>query len=175
LSLVFATEPKKQLQERLIQSEQKLASYPTEDFYTRFPALYHQQQQHLFELSWQFLQIEAVRRKDEVIDSIRTYIDVISPHWDYEAMRKFATTWSTILKDVSLLFPVFASTLHSIRNFFPYIDSRCINLLIVDEAGMIPLHQLFPALVRCKKAMIVGDTSKLEPIISFSQSTIEQY
>ncbi len=100
-----------ELRGRLRQIEQQLASYPTEDFYTRFPQEYHQQQQHLFELSWQFLLLEAVRRKDEIIASIRTYIDVITPNWNYEARRKFAQHWSTILKDVSLLFPVFASTL----------------------------------------------------------------
>ena len=164
-----------ELRGRLTQIEQQLASYPKEDFYTRFPQEYHQQQQHLFELSWQFLQLEAVRRSDEVIASVRAYMDVITPNWNYEARRKFATSWSTILKDVSLLFPVFASTLQSIRNLLPYTDSGCIERLIVDEAGMIPLHQLFPALVRCNKAMVVGDPLQLEPIIPFSQSTIEQY
>nr|WP_281291270.1 AAA domain-containing protein [Hyella patelloides] len=168
-------EPRNELQERLTQIEQQLASYPTEDFYTRFPQEYHQQQQHLFERSRQFLLLEALRRKDKVIASLRTYIDVITPQWNYEARRKFASSWSTILKDVSLLFPVFASTLHSIRNLLPYPDSGCIELLIVDEAGMIPLHQLFPALVRSNKAMVVGDPLQLEPIIPFSQSTIEQY
>ncbi len=166
---------REKLRGRLTQIEQQLASYPTEDFYTRFPQEYHQQQQHLFELSWQFLLLEAVRRKNEIIASVRTYLDVITPNWNYEASRKFAQHWSTILKDVSLVFPVLASTLQSIRNLLPYTDSGCIERLIVDEAGMIPLHQLFPALVRCNKAMVVGDPLQLEPIIPFSQSTIEQY
>ncbi|MGB5632464.1 MAG: AAA domain-containing protein [Waterburya sp.] len=164
-----------ELRGRLKQIEQQLASYPTEDFYTRFPQEHHQLQVQLFELSWQFLLLEAVRRSDEVIASVRAYMDVITPDWNYEARRKFAQHWSTILKDVSLLFPVFASTLQSIRNLLPYTDSGCIDRLYVDEAGMIPLHQLFPALVRCNKAMVVGDPLQLEPIIPFSQSTIEQY
>ncbi len=171
----FLKKQRNELRVQLTQIEQQLASYPTEDFYTRFAQEYHQQQQHLFELSWKFLQLSAVRRKDEIIASIRIYIDVISPQWNYEARRKFASSWSTILKDVSLLFPVFASTLHSIRNLLPLTDSGCIDRLIVDEAGMIPLHQLFPALVRCNKAMVVGDPLQLEPIIPFSQSTQEQY
>ncbi len=166
---------REELTERLKQIEQQLASYPTEDFYTRFPREYHQEQQRLFELSWQFLQLEAVRRKDEVIVSLRTYIDVINAEWDYEARRQFATSWSSILRDVSLIFPVFASTLQSIRNLLPYPDSGCINRLIVDEASMIPLHQLFPALVRCNKAMIVGDPLQLEPIVPFNRTIIEQY
>ena len=166
---------REELTERLQEIEQQLAGYPTQDFYTRFPALYHQQQQQLFELAWQFLLKEAVRRKDEVIVSIRTYIDVINAEWDYEARRKFGRSGASILRDVSLIFPVWASTLQSIRNLLPYPDSGCINRLIVDEAGMIPLHQLFPALVRCNKAMIVGDPLQLEPIIPFNQSIIEQY
>ncbi|MEN9517430.1 MAG: hypothetical protein RLZZ381_18 [Cyanobacteriota bacterium] len=166
---------REELTERLKQIEQQLSCYPTQDFYTRFPREYHQEQQRLFELSWQFLQDEAVRRKEEVIASIRTYIDVINAEWDYEARRKFATSGASILRDVSLIFPVWASTLQSIRNLLPYPDSGCINRLIVDEAGMIPLHQLFPALVRCNKALIVGDPLQLEPIIPFNQSIIEQY
>ncbi len=127
------------------------------------------------QLAWQFLQHEAVRRKDEVIASIRTYIDVINAEWNHEAWRKFARSGASILRDVSLIFPVWASTLQSIRNLLPYPDSGCINRLIVDEAGMIPLHQLFPALVRCNKAMIVGDPLQLEPIVTFNRSIIEQY
>ena len=166
---------REELTQRLKQIEQQLACYPTEDFYTRFPREHHQEQQQLFELSWQFLQHEAVRRRDEVIVSLRTYIDVINAEWDHEAWRKFARSGASILRDVSLIFPVWASTLQSIRNLLPYPDSGCINRLIVDEAGMIPLHQLFPALVRCNKAMIVGDPLQLEPIIPFNRSIIEQY
>jgi len=133
----------------------------------------HQEQQQLFELAWQFLLSEAVRRKDEVIASIRTYIDVINRN--YEARRKFKRSQASILRDISLIFPVWASTLHSIRNLLPFPHSGCINRLIVDEAGMIPIHQLFPALVRCNKALIVGDPLQLEPIIPFNQSIIEKY
>jgi superfamily I DNA and/or RNA helicase len=154
---------------------QRLASYPTEDFYTRYPRDYQQQQQHLFKLAWQYLQSCALQRKKEVIASLKTYIDVISSEWDYEAQRRFANNWSSILRDVSLLFPVFASTLQSVRNLLPYPDSGCIDCAVIDEAGMIPLHQAFPVLVRSRQAVVVGDPLQLEPIVSFSQQTIEQY
>ena len=166
---------RKKLTERLGEIEQQLDCYPTQDFYTRFPQEYHQEQQQLFELAWQFLLSEAVHRKDKVIASIRTYIDVINVEFNHEAYRKFAISGASILQDISLIFPVWTSTLHSIRNLLPFPDSGCINRLIVDEAGMIPLHQLFPALVRCNKAIIVGDPLQLEPIVPFNQSIIEQY
>ncbi|ACK74123.1 superfamily I DNA/RNA helicase (plasmid) [Gloeothece citriformis PCC 7424] len=155
--------------------EQRLASYKTEDFYTRFPVEYHQQQQQLFLLSWQYLQQEALRRKDEVIRSIEIYIDVINSEKNHDAWCRFTANYSSILRDVSLLFPVFASTLHSVRNLFPYLKKGCIDVSVIDEAGMIPSHQPLPVLVRSRRAVIVGDPLQLEPIVPFSQSTIEQY
>ncbi len=154
---------------------QRLASYPTEDFYTRFPSEHHRQQQQLFKLSWQSLQQEALRRKAEVMASLKTYIDVISSEWNHDAQRRFSNDWSRILRDVSLLFPVFASTLQSVRNLLPYPDNGCIDCSVVDEAAMSLPHQLFPVLVRSRQSVVVGDPLQLEPIVPFSQSTIEQY
>lgn len=155
------------------QVEQRLAGYPTQDFYTRFYTEHHPLSVQLFEWSWQYLQLQALRRKHEAIASLKTYISVLSGEW--EAYRSFGRDWRNIYSDLSLLFPVITSTLHSVRNLLPYPDSGCIDQLIVDEAGMIPLHQLFPALVRCQKALVVGDPLQLEPVISFSKQTLEQY
>ncbi|MBW4567210.1 MAG: AAA family ATPase [Tolypothrix carrinoi HA7290-LM1] len=155
------------------QVEKRLAGYPTQDFYTRFYTEQHPLAVQLFEWSWQYLQLQALRRKHEVIASLKTYISVLSGEW--EAFRSFGRDWRNIYSDLSLLFPVITSTLHSVRNLLPYPDSGCIDQLIVDEAGMIPVHQLFPALVRCKKALVVGDPLQLEPVISFSKQTLEQY
>ena len=171
---VLHSQLEKLLEQKALLS-QRLNSYPTEDFYTRYPQDNHQQQQDLFKLSWQYLQHCALQRKTEVIASVKTYIDVISSEWNYDAQRRFANNWSRILSDVSLLFPVFASTLQSVRNLLPYPDSGCISCAVVDEAGMIPLHQAFPVLVRAQQAVVVGDPLQLEPIVSFSQQTIEQY
>ncbi|MGI2907606.1 DEAD/DEAH box helicase [Tolypothrix sp. VBCCA 56010] len=153
--------------------EKRLAGYPTQDFYTRFYTEHHPLAVHLFEWSWQYLQLQALQRKHEVIASLKTYISVLSGEW--EAYRTFGRDWRNIYSDLSLLFPVITSTLHSVRNLLPYPDSGCIDQLIVDEAGMIPVHQLFPTLVRCKKALVVGDPLQLEPVISFSKQTLEQY
>ena len=171
---VLHSQLEKLLEQKALLS-QRLNSYPTEDFYTRYPQDNHQQQQDLFKLSWQYLQHCALQRKTEVIASLKTYIDVISSEWNYDAQRRFANNWSRILSNVSLLFPVFASTLQSVRNLLPYPDSGCISCAVVDEAGMIPLHQAFPVLVRAQQAVVVGDPLQLEPIVSFSQQTIEQY
>ncbi|MBW4565669.1 MAG: DNA helicase [Mojavia pulchra JT2-VF2] len=153
--------------------ENRLATYPTKDFYSRFYSELHSLQVELFELSWQFQQQEARRRKDEVVASIRTYIAVLNGEW--EAYRQLSHNWRNIYRDISLLFPVFLCTLHSIRSLLPYPDSGCIDQVIVDEAGQIPPHQVFPVLVRCNRALIVGDPLQLEPVVNLSDQKKEEY
>lgn len=70
---------------------------------------------------------------------------------------------------------MFLCTLHSIRNLLPYPDSGCIDQVIVDEAGQIPPHQVFPVLVRCNRALIVGDPLQLEPVVNLSDQKKEEY
>ncbi|MBD2303177.1 ATP-binding protein [Nostoc sp. FACHB-190] len=153
--------------------ENRLATYPTKDFYSRFYSELHSQQVELFEWAWQFQQQEARRRKDEVITSIRTYIALLNGEW--EAYRQLSQNWRNIYRDISLLFPVFLCTLHSIRSLLPYPDSGCIDQVIVDEAGQIPPHQIFPVLVRCNRALIVGDPLQLEPVVNLSNQRKEEY
>jgi len=153
--------------------ENRLGTYPTKDFYSRFYSELHSLQVELFEWSWQFQQQEALRRKDEVMASFRTYIAVLNGEWD--AYRQLSLNWKNIYRDISLLFPVFICTLHSIRNLLPYPDSGCIDQVIVDEAGQIPPHQVFPVLVRCNRALIVGDPLQLEPVVSLSDQKKEEY
>ncbi|MDZ7970826.1 MAG: hypothetical protein RM368_38885 [Nostoc sp. DedSLP03] len=100
----------KDLITRRSQIENRLATYPTKDFYSRFYTELHSLQVELFEWSWQFQQQEALRRKDEVIASIRTYIALLNGEWD--AYRQLSHNWRKIYQDISLLFPVFLCTLH---------------------------------------------------------------
>ncbi|MBG1270802.1 DEAD/DEAH box helicase [Nostoc sp. WHI] len=163
----------KDLITRRSQIENRLATYPSKDFYSRFYTELHSLQVELFEWSWQFQQQEALRRKDEVMASFRTYIALLNGEWD--AYRQLSHNWRNIYRDISLLFPVFLCTLHSIRNLLPYPDSGCIDQVIVDEAGQIPPHQVFPVLVRCNRALIVGDPLQLEPVVNLSDQKKEEY
>ncbi len=164
--LALAQHKQQQLQERL-------ASYPTQGFDSRFYTDYHQLQVQLFELSWQFQQLQALRRKEEVIASVRTYIGVLNGDW--EVKRQFRRDRHKVYRDISLLFPVFLSTLHSLRRLFPYLHSGCIDQAIIDEAGQICPHQPFPLLVRSSRAMFLGDPWQLEPVISLSDEDRDNY
>jgi hypothetical protein len=153
--------------------QRRLASYSNEDFYATFYTQYHSQQQNIFLLSWRYLEQEALRRKTEIIDSLRIYLRVL--YKDKDVWRTWSNCWQTVYRDLSLVFPVVTSTLHSVRNLFPYTDSGSIDQVIFDEAAMSPQHQAFPVLVRCKQLFIVGDPWQIEPVIPFSEQTLEQY
>ena len=161
----------RQRQQQQIQT--KIASYSERDFYSCFYTELHQLQVQLFELSWQFLLSTALLRKEAVIASIRTYIGVLNGEW--ETKRQFKRNWHSVYRDLSLLFPVFLSTLQSLRRLFPELHNGCIDLAIVDEAGQIPPHQVFPLLVRSRRAMFLGDPWQLEPIVPLSDSDKDLY
>lgn len=160
-----------QQQQQEIQA--RLASYPTQKFDRRFFRDHHPLQVQLFELSWAFLQQEALRKKDEIIPSIKTYLDVLNKDWDTK--RQFRREGHKVYRDISLLFPVFLSTLHSLRRLFPYFHHHCIDQAIIDEAGQIPPHLPFPLLVRSRRAIFLGDPWQLEPVVSLSDEEKEVY
>jgi hypothetical protein len=155
------------------QIQKKIASYCEQDFYSCFYVDYHQLQVQLFELSWQFQLSTALRRKEEIIASLRTYIGVLNGEW--ETKRQFKRNWHSVYRDLSLLFPVFLSTLQSLRRLFPELHNGCIDSAIIDEAGQIPPHQVYPLLVRSRRAMFFGDPWQLEPIVSLSDSDKDLY
>lgn len=155
------------------QLERRIANCPDQDFYDRFYVEFHSIQQELFELSLLFLKQEALRRKDEVVQSLQLYIDLLAG--DFDAWRRFSRHWKSLFRDLSLLFPVMTSTLHSLRNLFPFPDCECIDRVFADEAGAIAIHQLFPALVRARKALVVGDPQQLPPVMAFSDETLIKF
>ena len=174
-------------QERLTQLEPKLAdlttqqeqvgaqldSYPDSDFYSRFYRNHHDLQVQLFQRALEFLQLEALRRSDEVIRALETYGSALSG--DGDALLKLEIDGQTIYRDLSLVFPVITTSLHSLRNMFPHLQPDIVKLALVDEAGTTLVHQLFPLLVRSQQAVVGGDPQQIEPIINLCDETIRQY
>jgi AAA domain/PLD-like domain len=151
--------------------ENRLAT-PLEDFYTYFSQNFHEQQQELFQLSRKFLTQQALCYKDRVKPSLELYSNVLAGNW--KDKNKMAENLNEHIKNVSLFFPVITGTLLSIRNILPWVK-ECVDRTIVDEAGMIPLHQTFPLLVRSRKAIIVGDPLQIEPVITLSNQRRDDY
>lgn len=154
--------------------ESRLAN-PFEDFYSTFHTQYHEQHQNLFDLSRQFLVQEALRRKASIEAALRLYLKVLPGETERaKTIRRMSENLDEHLKALSLMFPVITCTLLSIRNMLPWID-ECVDRVIVDESGMIPLQQTFPLLVRTRKAIVVGDPLQIEPIMDQSQQTLDNY
>ncbi|MGB3491942.1 MAG: AAA domain-containing protein [Elainellaceae cyanobacterium] len=149
---------------------------PLPDFYHTFHIQYHKQHQTLFELSQEFLAQEALKRKGEVKDALETYQKVLADGTKQakESIRAKPFVPDKLCKSLSLMFPVITCTLLSIRNMLPWVK-ECVDRVIVDESGMIPLHYTFPLLVRSRKSIVVGDPLQIEPIMNQTQQTLDQY
>ncbi|MEH1960676.1 MAG: AAA domain-containing protein [Nostoc sp.] len=145
---------------------------PLENFYALFHQNFHDKQQELFKLSWQFLNQQALYNKDRGKQTLELYSSVLSGY--RKDKDRMAENLDEHIKYLSLIFPVITSTLPSVRNMLPWIE-ECVDRTIVDEAGMIDQHKTFPLLVRSRKAIIVGDPLQIEPIITLSQQRRENY
>jgi KaiC/GvpD/RAD55 family RecA-like ATPase len=152
--------------------EERLAIPLDDDYYCKFHMHYHEQHKELFNLSRQYLAEEALRRKVDIEATLKLYLGVLSG--TEEDRNRITGSLHAHLKNISLIFPVITSTLQSIRNMLPWTQ-QCADQVIVDESGMIPIHQTFPLLVRTRKAIVVGDPLQLEPIVNQSQQTLERY
>lgn len=72
---------------------------------------------------------------------------------------------------LSMVFPVLGCTLLSIRNIFP-LEFRIIGQTIIDEAGQCSASYLLPLLMRSKRAVVMGDTMQLEPVVKMREDEI---
>ncbi|BAY28969.1 superfamily I DNA and RNA helicases and helicase subunits-like protein [Nostoc carneum NIES-2107] len=172
-NILYTEEQINKASSNLTTLENRLAN-SLEDFYTTFPNNFHDTHQEIFLLSREFLTQQALQSKNEVKKTLELYSSFLSDSKNWKYKYTIAENLDEHLKNLSLIFPVVTSTLLSIRNMLPWI-SECIDRTIVDEAGMIDLHKTFPVLVRSRKAIIVGDPLQIEPIITLSNQTRENY
>jgi hypothetical protein len=164
---------------KVLQDLELQLSEPIGDFYATFHVHHHEQQQKLFRLAYEYLLQEAVKQKASVVPALNIYLDVLSRDGMTRTQAKDRITKTpAVLQEqmqwISLMFPVITCGLYSIKNMLPWLD-ECVDRSIIDEAGMIPLHQAFPLLVRSRQAIIVGDPLQIEPVITQSLNALENY
>jgi ABC-type lipoprotein export system ATPase subunit len=170
-SLSITQREKYEVSSEITAIERKLET-PLEDFYASFHQNFHDKHQELFHLSQEFLKQQALQHKDRVKSSLELYSSILSGNW--KDKYRMAENLDEHIKSLSLMFPVVTGALLSIRNMLPWVK-ECVDRTIIDEAGMIPLHQTFPLLVRSRQAIIVGDPLQIEPIISLSDQRRDNY
>ena len=100
----------------------------------------------------------------------------------YDKNKATAKTLSTIIrgkqkfpkKDFEKLKVAFPCIISSVRDFAEYIqlEKGLFDLIIIDEASQVSIAQAFPALIRAKKILVLGDKKQFSNLQSY-QATSE--
>ena len=78
--------------------------------------------------------------------------------------------WGTL----ALIVPVLSSTFSSFKRCFETVPAGGLDWLVVDEAGQaVPQHAV-GALMRARRALIVGDPLQIQPVITLDRSVDER-
>ncbi len=136
---------------------------------------------NMFMLSNEFLQLHVLKNKNAIINSLtvlksgnRLYLK------DSAGFKIDKSKLNEFLKNISLVYPVFSSTLMSMdKNFYLKLDEidcePIYNTCLADESGMIKAHEFISAAIRSKSAIVVGDPKQLEPVESGHSISIDTY
>ncbi|MFA6137400.1 MAG: AAA domain-containing protein [Sulfurimonas sp.] len=144
-------------------------------FLMYFKNEHHVKNAKLFALSLEYIWEMIIKNKKEIVKSLE--------EWEYsmkmfsfdDRKSEFFKNLEYHKKNISLVYPVMTTTLASSLGLFYSSKPDIYDYLIVDEAGMIPPHLLFPLIARSKRAVVVGDPKQLEPIITINNEKKEEY
>lgn len=76
-------------------------------------------------------------------------------------------SYTYFMQTLFMLIPVLSSTFASIGSFLEDIKKPFVlGALIIDEAGQAQPHMALGSMIRCKKAVIVGDPKQVEPVVT---------
>ncbi|WP_231944457.1 DEAD/DEAH box helicase [Herbaspirillum seropedicae] len=113
-----------------------------------------------------FFSLEASRMRSNL-----KFINRILTGGRFESVSdaSLRSVWASLF----MLVPVLSSTFASFARTFGSLGKGDIGWLLVDEAGQAPPQAAVGALWRAKRAVLVGDTFQLKPIINVSNAALE--
>jgi hypothetical protein len=150
----------------------KLA-YKMENLMYIYNELFFETNKGLFLSSKEFLFQHALLNKGDNIQCLERYLKILQN--DKIEIMYVRKECQNFFRQLSLVFPVASSTLHSASRLCPFTIPGVIDKVIVDEAGMIPCHQVFPILFRANSTIVVGDPYQIEPVISHGSDVLDDF
>lgn len=85
------------------------------------------------------------------------------------AVHQPRKVWGTLF----LIVPVLSTTFASLRNQFKALGPGDIGWMLIDEAGQATPQAAVGALLRAKRALVVGDPLQIEPVLPTSPKLVE--
>ncbi len=75
-----------------------------------------------------------------------------------------------IVRSLFFVIPVISTTFASFSRLFSFTQDEFIGYLMIDEAGQAALPATLGALIRSKRAIVVGDPLQLEPVVTIPKN-----
>ena len=76
--------------------------------------------------------------------------------------------WSSLF----LVVPVLSTTFASVARTLKYMPDESLGWLLIDEAGQATPQSAVGALLRCKRAVVVGDPLQVPPVVSLPEKLV---
>lgn len=124
-------------------------------------------------LSQRFLFQEALKKKEDVIEALEFFFAQNKYEYLRDAYGFSERGMERFLKNLSLVYPVISSALASVPYIFPRYVKKPFRTVLADEAAMITVHGMIPALRRSQRALVVGDPKQLTPVLEIADPFID--
>ncbi|WP_333782498.1 DEAD/DEAH box helicase [Caldicellulosiruptor bescii] len=114
----------------------------------------------VFARALQLHQAAIAANKEKFGENLEKFIKYMRKNESLPA-EKAKELWHTFF----MIVPVVSTTFASLSNMFKDVDDEIIDWLIVDEAGQALPQHFIGALLRSKRAIIVGDPLQIPPVV----------
>ncbi len=121
--------------------------------------------------------IEAMKLHKTFIDSaakpIRHNLGVLMNVWDGKSLRENNDLLPDLWASLFLIVPALSTTFASVDRMIGKLPADSLGWLLIDEAGQALPQASVGAIMRTKRAFIVGDPIQIEPIVALPDTLTE--